>query len=176
MKKIYSLLIILFTCTIISCSDSSSSDLPNEYIDPFGNPPETPNSAKSYYIAIDGSTKASTGYPSGSPACKAVIYQGTSYTGIAVEDASGTFKLKIYWDSTIDTTTPIPSNQYTIKVLYSSGEYISTPSSGNLNITIAPPTAGISNITISGPINLYPSSGAGSSIPFTSATINAFIY
>ena len=168
MKKIYYIFIILITFTIISCNDSSSNDLPDEYIDPFSNAPAAPSLAKGYTITT---TPAFSPPPScGGDTCKAIIYQGQSQSGIAV--AGSNFDLKIYWNGIIATTI----SQYTIKINYNNNVYTTDVISPSLAITDS--GSGMFNIVLAaGSINI-PISGAGSplSITINSMNINAFKY
>ncbi|MCL2154607.1 MAG: hypothetical protein FWH53_02965 [Leptospirales bacterium] len=174
MKKIYSILIILSVCVIISCNDSSSSNLPNEYTNPFTSPPAEPSSYKSFNNIGGG------GFPDESgQSCKAVIYQGTlngtPQVGFAIEDNSG-HKLKIYWDGSIDTSSTNNiyklSNEYTIKVLSGGTEHTTT--SAPLDISIEPHTnpaaVGIFTITFNSPILV------GGVTINSAAIINAYKY
>jgi len=162
MKIIYSVLIILITCIIISCNNSSSDDGPTGYRDP-GLTPKDVSTNKSFNNIAVGCVNRS------GQTCKAVIYQGTPYVGIAIDDDSN-FKLKIYWEGTINTPMPITSNQYTIKVISSGIEYSTT--SDPLNVTITPHVSDDKLLTIqfNSPINL------GGVTINNGATINAFKY
>ena len=173
MKKIYFILIILSACVIISCNDSSSDNLPNEYINPFASPPAEPSSYKSFNNIGGGFSNES------GQSCKAVIYQGTlngtPQVGFAIEDNSG-HKLKIYWDGSIDTSSANNiyklSNEYTIKVLSGGTEHTTT--SAPLDISIEPHTnpaaVGIFTITFNSSILV------GGVTINSGATINAFRY
>jgi len=126
MKKIYSILIILIACTIISCNDSSGSGSSEGYIDPGLTTPK-PVSNKYWNISPAGQTCGPL------KTCNAVIYQGNSQIGIAIDNGSS-FNLKIYWTGNFGIGTHSPNN-CTIKVRSGATEdFITT---NNITITIA---------------------------------------
>ena len=107
MRKIYSILIILIACTIISCNDSSGSGSSEGYVNPgFDRKPVSQG-----WIGITGMTSGS--------GSKAVMYQGPSQSGIAIDN--GTQNLKIYWTGSFGTP-PFTPNNCTIKLTTSGPE------------------------------------------------------
>ena len=128
MKKIYSILIILTVCTIISCGNSSSGDSSHEFIDPKLDEEKAVSPAKAYNIAGQSCGPNKT--------CNSVIYQGRSQVGIAVANSSG-FNLKIYWtDDSIPTSKTLKASpqNYTIKIVNSSKTYDTPDGSMELEI------------------------------------------
>ena len=101
MKKISFFIILLFTTgLILCCNKDSSSDSDTGYVDPGNWSGIDRNSSKAF--TLGGFTSCS------GVACLAIIFQGelsdTPYVGIAVKNASGSPKLKIYWpESSIPT-------------------------------------------------------------------------
>lgn len=95
MKRISFLAILIFiTGIMFSCSDSSSSDTDEGYIDP-GLSAKDLSITKTYDID-SFTTDVCTGIT-----CLSIIYKGelnnTDYVGIAVKDAND--NLKIYWNA-----------------------------------------------------------------------------
>ena len=174
MKKIYSILIILSACITISCNDSSSGGLPNEYIDPRLILRTDLSSDKSYADIANECEDCPRTTPDVKEGkdCKAVIYQGTlnntPYVGIAVDDDLD-FKLKIYWTGSIDT----PTSEYTIKIIHDNSVYTSTTSTLDITINQHTTAAGIYEIKINTPITIPRFSGSGgpASITIQNTTI-----
>ena len=164
MKKIYSIAIILITFTIISCNNSSSKDLPDEYV----NPGLTTKDFQATTFTINGVSSAPTPH--------AVIYQGTvnekSQVGIVADNGSN-FNLKIYWDGNIASSTfPKSPSDYKIKVTSSGVEYTDTASSLNITITqVTPPVGKIYTIQFLSPIAI-----TGSITINSGNTITAYMY
>lgn len=171
MNRLITILAIIFSFSIISCSDSSGGHTDKGYVDPDLDSAKT-LATKSYTLA---------GYTcSSSKACGAIIYKGelkdVDYVGFAAgkDSANSAFTMKIYWEAKSITSVNLPSSSYTIIVNDGTNEYTST--NDNLNVTIsADADAEIYSIIFQSDITV--SDGSGNT--FTIATGNsvvAYIY
>jgi hypothetical protein len=137
MKRISLLAILIFiTGIMFSCSDSSSSDTEEGYIDP-GLTAKT-IALKSY--DFNGANLNTYSCMPASTACGAIIFSGelndTDYVGFAAgKDVSfPNFSLKIYWSAS-SIPTSISTSSYTVVINDATGTYTST--TDPLNATIS---------------------------------------
>jgi len=131
MKRIFLLIILIFTAGIMSsCNNSGSGDATTGYVDPVFTTAKT-QGLKSYNIAGFSCTT--------SKSCGAVIFtgnlNGTDYTGFAVDNyltGGSKFSLKIYWNA--GSISSISTASYTLKLVAGGNTYTTT--SGILDVTI----------------------------------------
>ena len=176
-KKFYSITIILITFTIISCSNSSSKDLPDEYVNPFEKKVQTPQPTG---YTINGTTGPSTSH--------AVIYQGTindeSYVGIAADNGlsnTAKFNLKIYWKSnaTIEGPHTLTYGNYFIKIVDGLTTYDTidtTTNSGNMKLDITAGTNNVYKIDFTQSTKIKAADLSDITINDTTDFIDAFLY